>query len=55
MRPTRSRGSPEGGHPVIWDTASPTPLRVAHGDNADIAVDHSYRFRDDVALWRSLG
>ena len=38
----------------IWDRFSHTPGRVAGGDTGDVACDHYHRWRDDVALMRSL-
>ena len=46
----------EGGRtPSIWDTFSHTPGKVLNGDTGDVADDHYHRFREDVALMRSLG
>lgn len=39
----------------IWDTQCRIPGRVRDGDNGDVAVDHYHRYRDDVAMMRSLG
>jgi beta-glucosidase len=38
----------------IWDRFSHTPGRVAGGDTGDVACDHYHRWRDDIALMRSL-
>src|SRR5579864_2454115 len=50
-------GSPlaEGAGPSIWHRFSHTPGMVRDGDTGDVACDHYLRFRDDVALMRSLG
>ena len=39
----------------IWDTYSRLPGKVANGDTGDVACDHYHRYREDVALMRSLG
>ncbi len=39
----------------IWDRFCRTPGKVANGDTGDVACDHYHRYRDDVALMRSLG
>jgi len=38
----------------IWDTFSHSVGRVRNGDTGDVACDHFHRYRDDVALMRSL-
>ena len=50
-------GSPlaDGAGPSIWQRFVHTPGRTANGDTGDIACDHYRRYRDDVALMRSLG
>jgi beta-glucosidase len=46
----------EGGRGTsIWDTFCATPGKVANGDNGHVACDHFHRFRDDIALMKSLG
>ena len=50
----------EGAHdvagrtPSIWDTFSKTPGKVHQGHTGDVACDHYHRFREDVALMKSL-
>ncbi|WP_219463527.1 GH1 family beta-glucosidase [Nonomuraea rhizosphaerae] len=39
----------------IWDTFTKTPGRVLNGDNADVAIDHYHRYREDVAVMAELG
>lgn len=39
----------------IWDTFSRTPGKVYAGHTGDVACDHYYRYREDVALLRELG
>ena len=39
----------------IWDRFSHTPGRVRAGDTGDVACDHYHRWRDDIALMKSLG
>ena len=50
-------GSPEadGKGRSIWDTYAHTPGKIAHGHTGDVANDHYRRYRDDVALMKSLG
>ncbi|HEY0068472.1 MAG TPA: GH1 family beta-glucosidase [Chloroflexia bacterium] len=39
----------------IWDRFSHTPGKVHGGDTGDIACNHYYRYRDDIALMKQLG
>jgi beta-glucosidase len=39
----------------IWDTYSDEPGRVLGGHTGHVATDHYHRYRDDVALMKSLG
>ncbi len=39
----------------VWDHFTHTPGRIAHGDTGDIACDHYHRYKEDVALMKSLG
>jgi beta-glucosidase len=39
----------------IWDRFSHTPGRIEDGSTGDVACDHYYRYRDDVALMKSIG
>ena len=50
-------GSPlaDGAGPSIWHRFSHTPNRVRDGDTGDVACDHYRRYRDDVAIMRTLG
>lgn len=50
-------GSPlaDGAGPSIWYRFDHTPGRVYGGDTGEVACDHYHRYRDDVALMRSLG
>ena len=50
-------GSPlaDGAGPSIWHRFSHTPGRTARGETGDVACDHYNRYRDDVALMKSLG
>ena len=46
----------EGGRgESIWDRFARTPGKVARGETGDVACDHYHRWREDVALMRSLG
>ncbi|QAY63422.1 glycosyl hydrolase family protein [Xylanimonas allomyrinae] len=45
----------EGGRTdSIWDTFARIPGAVTGGDDGTVACDHYHRYRDDVALMRSL-
>jgi beta-glucosidase len=50
-------GSPlaDGAGPSIWQRFAHTPGRTHDGDTGDVACDHYHRFRDDIALMRTLG
>ncbi|WP_245646782.1 GH1 family beta-glucosidase [Microtetraspora niveoalba] len=39
----------------VWDTFVGQPGRIVGGENADIAIDHYNRYRDDVRLMAELG
>jgi beta-glucosidase len=39
----------------IWDRFAATPGRIEDGSDGRVACDHYHRWRDDVALMRSLG
>lgn len=39
----------------IWDVFSHTPGKTLNGDTGDVACDHYHRWREDVALMKSLG
>lgn len=45
----------DGRSESIWDRFSHTPGKVLNGDTGDVACDHYHRWRDDVALMKSLG
>ncbi len=45
----------DGREPSVWDTFAATPGAVVGGDTGDPAADHYRRYRDDVALMRTLG
>src|SRR3954468_1333273 len=44
-----------GRAPSIWDTFSHRPGTIDNGDTGDVACDHYHRWREDVALMRTLG
>lgn len=50
-------GSPlaDGAGPGIWHRFTHTPGLIADGATGDVACDHYRRYRDDVALMRTLG
>ncbi|GAB4502828.1 MAG: GH1 family beta-glucosidase [Anaerolineales bacterium] len=39
----------------IWDRFSHTPGKIANGESGDVACDHYHRWREDIALMKSLG
>src|SRR5215475_155248 len=39
----------------IWDTYAHTPGNIKNGDTGDVANDHYHRYKEDVALMRSIG
>lgn len=45
----------EGKGPSVWDEFCRVPGNIAGGHRGDVACDHFHRFRDDVALMKSLG
>ena len=45
----------DGRQDSIWDVFSHTPGKTANGDTGDIADDHYHRWKDDIALMKSLG
>jgi beta-glucosidase len=50
-------GSPlaDGAGPSIWQRFVHTPGLTQDGDTGDVACDHYNRYREDIALMRSLG
>lgn len=50
-------GSPlaDGAGPSIWHRFTRIPGKVRDGDTGDVACDHYNRWREDVALMKSLG
>ncbi len=45
----------DGRGTTIWDTFSHNPGKVANGDTGDIADDYYHRYKQDIALMKSLG
>ncbi|MFC7244691.1 GH1 family beta-glucosidase [Catellatospora aurea] len=45
----------DGRTPSIWDTFARTPGKVFEGHSGDVACEHYFRYRDDVALMKRLG
>jgi len=39
----------------IWDRFAHTPGKIEDGSTGDVACDHYHRWRDDIALMKSLG
>jgi beta-glucosidase len=50
-------GSPlaDGAGPSTWHRFAHTPRSISDGSTGDVACDHYRRYRDDVALMRTLG
>jgi beta-glucosidase/6-phospho-beta-glucosidase/beta-galactosidase len=45
----------DGKGPSIWDTYAHTPGNIRDGSTGDVANDHYRRYKEDVALMKSLG
>lgn len=45
----------DGRGPSIWDKFLHDPKAMHSGDHGDIACDHYHRFREDIAIMKSLG
>ncbi len=45
----------DGKGPSIWDTFAHTPGKIRDGSTGDVACDHYHRWREDVALMKTLG
>ena len=45
----------DGRGPSVWDTFSHLPGMTAMDHNGDVATDHYHRYKEDVALMKSLG
>ena len=45
----------DGRGPSIWDQFAATPGMVEQGDTGEVANGHYHRYREDVALLKSLG
>jgi beta-glucosidase len=45
----------DGKGPSIWDTYAHTPGKIKNDESADVANDHYHRYKEDVALMRSIG
>ena len=39
----------------IWDSYCRIPGKIADGSNADVALDHYHRYKEDVGLMKALG
>lgn len=39
----------------IWDAYAHTPGKIKNNDTGDVANDHYHRYKEDVALMRSIG
>lgn len=47
--------SEDGRGESIWDHFARSGSRIEDGSNGDVACDHYHRWREDVALMKSLG
>jgi beta-glucosidase len=47
--------SADGRGPSIWDSFAATPGRIRDGSTAEVSADHYARYKEDVALMKSLG
>lgn len=47
--------SEDGKGESIWDRFTRWEAHVLNGDNGDVACDHFHRYKEDIALIRSLG
>lgn len=47
--------STDGRKPSVWDTFCQRPGAVFNGHTGEVACDHYHRYRDDVALMKSIG
>jgi beta-glucosidase len=45
----------DGKGPSIWDTYAHTPGKIKNNDTGDFANDHYHRYKEDVALMKSIG
>ena len=45
----------DGRGPSIWDTYAARPGFIEDGSNANVACDHYYRYREDIALMKLIG
>jgi len=45
----------DGKGPSIWDTYAHKPGNIENNDTGDVANDHYHRYKEDVALMRSIG
>ena len=45
----------DGRGPSIWDLYAHSPGTISDASNADVAVDHYHRSREDIALMKAMG
>ncbi|MEO1652278.1 MAG: GH1 family beta-glucosidase [Bacteroidota bacterium] len=45
----------DGKGPSIWDAFCTIPTRIQNADHGNQAIDHYHRYKEDVALMKSLG
>ena len=45
----------DGRGATIWDVFCDTPGKVKNGENGDVAIDHYYRYKEDVAFMADAG
>jgi len=44
----------DGKGPSVWDEFAHTPGKILTGDTGDVACDHYHRYKEDVAIMRSM-
>lgn len=52
---TEGATSADGRGPSVWDIYVKSGGKIRDGSTADVAVDHYYRYKEDVALMKQLG
>lgn len=45
----------DGKGPSIWDSFCTIPSRIKNADHGNLAIDHYHKYKEDVALMKSLG
>src|SRR6185312_2240659 len=45
----------DGRGPSIWDSFVRQPGRIADGSTGDVSADHYHRYKEDIALMKTMG